>query len=153
MQYLLDTGVLLRVVNREAVLHDQVRDAIRLLKANGHIVVTTFQNISEFWNVCTRPIEARGGLGLTLDETARRLRTVERIATVLPDSVATYARWKELVLLHGVMGTRVHDAKLVAAMTVHGLTHLLTLNPGDFARYPGITVVTPEQVTASTPST
>jgi len=33
---------------------------------------------------------------------------------------------------------------LVAAMHVHGVTHLLTLNVRDFARYPGITVVHPQ---------
>jgi hypothetical protein len=38
----------------------------------------------------------------------------------------------------------VHDARLVAAMHVHGVTHLLTLNVRDFARYPGITVVHPQ---------
>jgi predicted nucleic acid-binding protein len=152
MRYLLDTGILLRIINREAAMHDQIRRAVRLLKAQGHIVVTTFQNVSEFWNVCTRPVEARGGLGLTLDETRRRLRTIERITTILPDSAETYACWKQLVLDHGVRGTQVHDAKLVAMMSVHGITHLLTLNPGDFARYPGVTALTPEQVIAASPS-
>ena len=37
-----------------------------------------------------------------------------------------------------------HDAQLVAAMHIHGVTHLLTLNVRDFARYPGITVVHPQ---------
>ena len=153
MRYLLDTGILLRMVNREAAMHDQIRRAVRHLKANEHVVVTTFQNISEFWNVCTRPVEARGGLGLTLDETRRRLRTIERITAVLPDSVETYARWRGLVLAHAVKGTQVHDAKLVAMMLVHQLTHLLTLNPGDFTRYPGITALTPEQaITAADPT-
>jgi predicted nucleic acid-binding protein len=149
MRYLLDTGVLLRLVHRQAALHQQVRQAVRLLKGQGHIVVTTFQNISEFWNVCTRPVESRGGLGLSLDEAGRRLRTIERIVTVLPDSVDAYTRWKELVFAHGVKGVQVHDAKLVAIMSVYGITHLLSLNVADFVRYPQITALTPEQVLAS----
>jgi predicted nucleic acid-binding protein len=36
--------------------------------------------------------------------------------------------------------------RLVAAMHVHGATHLLTLNVRDFARYPDITVVHPQTV-------
>ena len=32
---------------------------------------------------------------------------------------------------------------LAAAMRVHGVTHLLTLNSSDFARYPGIAAVHP----------
>ncbi len=34
-----------------------------------------------------------------------------------------------------VMGVQVHDARLVAAMQVNQMTHLLTLNPRDSARY------------------
>ena len=33
------------------------------------------------------------------------------------------------------MGVQVHDARLVAAMLVHGIPNLLTLNVTDFARY------------------
>jgi hypothetical protein len=45
-----------------------------------------------------------------------------------------------------VVGKNGHDARLVAAMMVHGLTHLLTFNVQDFRRYPGITAVTPADV-------
>jgi len=75
-------------------------------------------------------------LGLTHDVTRRRLRTVERITALLPDSVETYARWKDLVITNEVKGRQVHDAKLVALMSVYGMTHLLTLNPGDFCPIP-----------------
>ena len=150
MQYLLDTGILLRLMNRQSQMHDEIRQAVRSLKLKGHVVAITLQNVSEFWNVCTRPAEARGGLDLTIDETRRRLRTIERIAVLLPDSVETYGRWKELVVNQGVRGVQVHDAKLAALMAVHGITHLVTLNTGDFARYPHVTALTPQQVTAST---
>ena len=55
MRYLLDTGILVRLVNRQAAAHAQIRQAIRQLKRDGHTTVTSFQNLSEFWNVCTRP--------------------------------------------------------------------------------------------------
>jgi hypothetical protein len=46
----------------------------------------------------------------------------------------------------GVSGVQVHDARLAAVMRVHGLTHILTLNAADFARYPGIIAVHPQDV-------
>jgi len=46
-------------------------------------------------------------------------------------------------------GVQVHDAKLVALMAVHGDSHILTLNPKDFARYPAVSAVTPEELLAS----
>src|SRR5260370_41264672 len=39
-----------------------------------------------------------------------------------------------------------HDARLVAAMEVHGITAILTFDKSGFSRYPGIEVVHPEQV-------
>lgn len=146
MRYLLDTGILLRLVNRQADQHEQIRQAVRTLKIQGHDIVCCFQNRAEFWNVCTRPTTARGGLGLTLDEARRRLRVVERITSLLPDTPEAYDRWKKLIITHGVHGVQVHDAKLVALMECHGVTRLLTLNTRDFTRYPGVTAVSPEDV-------
>jgi predicted nucleic acid-binding protein len=62
---------------------------------------------------------------------------------LLADSEAVYHEWRRLVLAHSVSGVKVHDARLVAAMSVHGVTHLLTLNPEDFKRYTHITTVHP----------
>jgi predicted nucleic acid-binding protein len=38
---------------------------------------------------------------------------------------------------------QVFDDRLVAVMQAHGLTHLLTLDPAHFRRFPGLTVVDP----------
>ncbi len=46
------------------------------------------------------------------------------------------------------MGVNVHDARLVAAMLVHGLTHILTFNTPDFRRFSQITVVHPSEITS-----
>src|SRR3954471_6267808 len=53
-----------------------------------------------------------------------------------------YGVWEQLVTGTPVVGKNGHDARLVAAMTVHGLTHLLTFNAQDFRQFPGITVTT-----------
>lgn len=104
MRHLLDTGIILRLLNRSAGDHESIRAAVRKLKAQGHECVTTLQNVCEFWNVCTRPARVRGGLGLTFDETHRRLRAIERILTLLPDSPDTFLRWKSLIEKHQVPG-------------------------------------------------
>lgn len=151
MRYLLDTGILIRLVVRHADQHERIRAAVRALKRAVHTTVSTPQNRAEFWNVCTRPGTARGGMGLTVGETARRLRAVERVTALLPDDVAAYGRWKDLVTANGVRGVQVHDARLVALMFVHGVTHILTLNAADFYRYAGIVVVTRDEVFQSGP--
>ncbi len=60
---------------------------------------------------------------------------------LLPDSESTYREWRRLIVEYSVSGVQVHDARLVAAMHVHGVSHLLTLNTGDFSRYPGVTAI------------
>ncbi len=44
---------------------------------------------------------------------------------------------------------KVHDARLAAAMKVHGIMHVLTLNTDDFARYSEVTAVHPRTVAYS----
>jgi predicted nucleic acid-binding protein len=97
MIVLLDTGILLRLVERNDPLHGSVRAAVRAIKARGDSLSTSAQNIAEFWNVCTRPATARGGLGLSPAETGRRLRLLERIVRIVPDSSAAYPIWRNLV--------------------------------------------------------
>ena len=81
-----------------------------------------------------------------METTEMRLRLLERHFPVLQDSPAVYEKWKTLVVTHKVVGVNVHDARLVAAMKVHGVAHILTANVRDFGRYPGITVLAPEQI-------
>jgi predicted nucleic acid-binding protein len=51
-----------------------------------------------------------------------------------------------MVVQHGIQGVQVHDARLVAWMQAYGITHIVTLNTADFARYPGITALSPQDV-------
>jgi predicted nucleic acid-binding protein len=152
MLILADSGILLRLLERTDPQHTAVRQAVRALRSRGDQVMTSPQNVAEFWNVCTRPATARGGLGLAVAETDRRLRIIERLFPILPDHGATYSRWRQLVVSHAVQGVQVHDARLVAYMQAHAITHILTLNATDFARYPGITSIAPADLsTAPTP--
>jgi predicted nucleic acid-binding protein len=151
MLILADTGILLRLLDRTDPQHSIIRQALRVIRQRSDRCVMSAQNAAAFWNLCTRPVAARGGLGLTVSETERRLRVLERLFTVLPDSASTYMHWRTLVMSHGVMGTQAHDARLVAFMMGHGLTQLLTLNPADFARYPTVAPTTPAAFVASSP--
>jgi hypothetical protein len=68
MLFLADTSILLRLLEPSDPQHAVVRTAFRLLRGRGHQGVTSPQNASEFWNVCTRPATARGGFGLSVAE-------------------------------------------------------------------------------------
>jgi predicted nucleic acid-binding protein len=122
-----------------------MRSVARLL-AGGEPVCFTPQNISEFWNVATRPV-ANNGLAFPVSLVLAEVEKIERILTLLPDSPATYPEWKRLVIKHSVQGIKVHDTRLVAAMNVHGVGRILTFNADDFRRY-GIEILDPSVICA-----
>jgi len=146
MRYLIDTGILLRLFKRADPDCKAIRSALMRLRTEGHELVISIQNAAEFWNVCTRPADARGGFGLSIEETDRRLRRIERLCLILPEQSNTYTVWKRLVKSHAARGVKVHDARLVAWMITHSVRHVLTLNSSDFARYPEIEALTPSSV-------
>jgi predicted nucleic acid-binding protein len=146
MDTLVDSGVLIRLTLPGDPAYPEVRRAVRLLKSRGEKLIALTQNIAEFWNVCTRPAAVRGGYGLSVKDTARKLGLIENLVEIRPDSLAVFQEWKRLVVLHSVKGVQVHDARLVAGMTVYGIATLLTFNGADFKRYAGITIVRPLDV-------
>jgi len=125
-----------------------VRVAVAVLLAQREILYTTQQNRREFWNVCTRPRGANG-FGMSVPETVSALRLIDGVFARLPDIATSGPQWDALVRRHRVVGRAVHDAQLVALMIVHGVTHILTLNVTDFARYAEVTAVHPQAVAAA----
>lgn len=140
--YLVDSNVLLRWIKPDDSDYPLVVSAIEVALQNGGELCYTSQNVGEFWNTCTRPLE-RNGYGLSPGEADRRAVLFERKLRLLPDSLAVHEEWRRLLVAHNVSGVQVHDARLVAAMRVHAVKRILTFNEKDFARYPGIEAVHP----------
>src|ERR1035437_8238822 len=134
MSILADTNILLRRTQPDHPSHTLAVESVAKLLAAGDPVYYTLQNMSEFWNVATRPT-ANNGLGFSVALALAEMEKIERCVTVLPDSPAVYGEWKPLVVQHSVLGNKVHDAKLVATMNLHGIRRILTFNTEDFTRY------------------
>ncbi len=84
-------------------------------------------------------------VGLASAETESKLEGVLSTFLLLRDERKVYECWRELVADHDVKGKQVHDTRLVAAMLRHDISHPLTFNGADFARYSEITVVEPQR--------
>jgi predicted nucleic acid-binding protein len=145
MSWLVDTNILLRLIEPTHPMHPQAAGALRLLLAQEPLVSTLPQNVAELWNVCTRPLD-KNGLGFSPADTDTAVSKLEAIIKVIPDDPAIYPLWRKLIVTHAVSGVQVHDTRIAAAMQVHGLTHLITFNVRDFKRFPQITAVKPEEL-------
>lgn len=146
MAYLVDSNCLLRLAETRSPQRQIVLSALGKLYSSGETLCVTPQILAEFWNVCTRPASARGGLNLDIASTERKLRLIEKHFTILHDSLATFVTWRRLISVLEVKGVQVHDARIAASMLSHNVTHVLTFNVTDFRRFSGIKVVDPTNV-------
>jgi predicted nucleic acid-binding protein len=144
---LADTNLLVRIAQPAHVQHPIALDALAVLRPTHELCIVP-QVVYEFWVVCTRPV-AQNGLGFDVSSTARELARARSFFVMLDDTAAVLPEWERLVTTHDVKGKNAHDARLVAAMNVHGVGCILTFNTADFARYPGINVFDPQVVAAA----
>ncbi len=146
MSYLFDTNCFVRLTEEQSPHRIIVLAAIRKLRSEGQRLYCTPQVLAEFWNVSTRPASARGGLGLTTEQTERKVSIIEKYFELLPDDLSTFLYWRKLVFELDISGVQVHDAKLVASLIPHKIEHLVTLNIKDFQRFPNISVIDPRDI-------
>jgi predicted nucleic acid-binding protein len=146
VSYAVDTNVLARSVQEDHPMHTVAKESVKALLARGEEVYGLAQNFYEFWVVATRPIE-QNGLGLSTSDAQMHLTEFETTLLPTPDTPSVYAEWRSLVGQRAVMGKNAHDARIVAAMAVHGISHLLTFNGRDFKRFQDIiTVIEPTDI-------
>lgn len=145
MSYLIDTNLLLRLVQKSSPMHtDALRAFVTLRKQSEKLCIIP-QNLIEFWAVATRPLTSNG-LGLTADEAEKATQKLKRIFMLFPDTPVIFTVWENLVTKYQIMGKQAHDTWLVAAMIAHEMTHILTFNTDDFRRFSEITAVDPRTI-------
>jgi len=143
--YLVDSNILLRWVKPDHSDYLLVVSAIDSILRRGDVLCYTSQNVGEVWNTCTRPLD-RNGYGISPQETDRRAKFFEEKLRLLPDGLAVHEEWRKLLVTHTVSGVQVHDARLAAAMQVHGVKRILTFNDRDFVRYTEIEAIHPRSI-------
>lgn len=151
MSTLLDTNLLTRLTNPAQAMHQVAIDSVAALLQQREDLFLVPQNLYEYWTVATRPV-AQNGLGLAPLQAAAETARFRKDFSVLDELPAVLPIWEQLVVQHQVIGKNAHDARLVAAMIVHGIDRLLTFNKADFARYQQITVISPQDVVVAPPT-
>lgn len=143
--YLFDTNIFLRLAENNSSERPIILNCIRKIRQQNKTICYTPQILAEFWNVCTRPVSARGGFGLSVEQTERKVNLLQKYFELLPDTSATFTEWRKLVSDYKITGVQVHDTKLVASMNVHKVEYLVTLNEKDLKRF-SINVISPNDV-------
>jgi predicted nucleic acid-binding protein len=149
MAFLLDTSILVRLANRADAAHAIADAAVVKLMTQNEIICIAPQILIEFRNVATRPLSANG-LGLAVAEAISKAADFQAAFSLLAESADIFPAWKALVNSQGVIGKRVHDARLVAVCQVNKISNVLTFNTNHFVALatgvPGLTIVDPAKV-------
>src|SRR5713101_7161949 len=82
--YLVDSNVLLRWVKPDHSDYPAIVSATDAILRHDGILCYTSQNVAEFWNACTRPVD-RNGYGLSPQESDHRARFFEEQLRLLLD--------------------------------------------------------------------
>ena len=144
MSVFVDTNILLRSIQPSDPSHQVAVRAITTLIEAGEVLMVTPQVLAEFWYAATRPRE-KNGLGLSIEKARQELAQLEAFFTVIGESPEVYQEWKNSLVSYRISGIHAHDARLVAAMKVHGIARILTFDVDDFSRY-DVEVIHPNTV-------
>jgi predicted nucleic acid-binding protein len=145
MSHLADTNIVTRWVTKLDPQHKTAVDAVVQIWSAGQEIYITAQNLLEFRYQATRPIGSNG-LGLDAAQANIELARIQAFFPLAPETPYVFAEWKKINDSRALRGSKVYDARLIAVMRVHGLTHILTFNSNDFKDYPDITVVDPSKM-------
>jgi predicted nucleic acid-binding protein len=137
----LDANVLLAATDGSRGQHETARALIGAGRARGVHAALSGQIVREYLVLATRPTGANG-LGLSPEEAHRNVEQFARRLASCEETEAVSLSLRGLVRMHGLHGTSVHDANVVATMRSHGIDTLLTQNTEDFRRYAEIRLMT-----------
>ena len=142
-----DTNIWLRSSDPDHEMFPAAADAVEHILEADEIYLLP-QIVTEFWRVATSPGSQRGGFGWDVVKADLKVQQMEFDFPMKYDNAEVYAKWRALVRIVGVSGAQVYDARIVAAMLAHNLTHILTFNENDFKRYApyGIIAINPNDI-------
>lgn len=135
-----DTNVLLTATDESRANHEVARRLIAEAGSGGLHLAVNGQVLREYLVVATRPVAANG-LGLDTRDAIGNVKAFLRHVGIFEESAAVANRLRRLGLTHHLRGKRIHDANIVATMSVHGIRSLVTDNVRDFACFADIDVV------------
>jgi predicted nucleic acid-binding protein len=129
----IDTNILIYAKLAHSPFHTKALAAMKPLIDDGVTLWISRQVLREYLAVMTRPS--------TLTETIPVTSLLEDVRyfssrfSVAEENATTTEKLSELLLKIPCGGKQIHDANIVATMLTYGVTHLLTHNGADFARF------------------
>src|ERR1700687_4967059 len=110
MAVLLDTNVLLRLLQPHHPHSPAAERALKILRNRNEALNLTAQNIVECGAAITRPV-GKNGLVFTREQASAEIDALKRLFVLLPES-PLLEEWARLVVKYRVSGKKTHAARL-----------------------------------------
>ena len=138
MRVVIDTNVLIYSTISSCPWHQEAKQKLVELLNSGTELCLTPQIAREYLVVLTRGdiFEKR----FTVEEAVNELGTILPEFALLDETAEIAYYLRNLIQRHQVSGKAIHDANIVAAMLVNGITRLMTYNSDDFRRFQEIAI-------------
>jgi predicted nucleic acid-binding protein len=136
-----DTNVLVYAQLNGSPFQSQAQAVLQQLHGGGSTLWISRQVLREYLAATTRLGALTGSIPI-----ASLVGDVQYFCTqyqIAEDNAAVTAALLQLLTAVPTGGKQVYDANIVATMQTYGITHLLTHNTADFARFAGIVQVIP----------
>ena len=104
MAVLLDTNILLRLLQPHHPHCPLAERALVTLRGRGEVLHLAAQNLVEFWAAITRPVDDNG-LGYTTEQAIAEVDALKRLFILLPE-VPLRQEWERLVVAYRVSGKK-----------------------------------------------
>lgn len=142
---MVDTNVLVSATNTARPDHLVSHRVFSRALAEGIHLCTCGQILREYLVVATRPVSVNG-LGLDLDASLRNLSWFRKRLVFFPETEEVHQALISLAGSRGIRGKHLHDGNIAALMACSSIDHLITNNPEDFAAFPEITILAPDEI-------
>lgn len=136
-----DTNTLIYATNSAVPWHRAATEALARGRGSSVDLVISRQIVREYLSAATRASST--GTGLSLSAIMRNVHNFRADFRVVAETEAVLDVLLDLMQTVPIAGKQVHDANIVATMQVYGISHLLTHNVADFARFSRFITVVP----------
>jgi predicted nucleic acid-binding protein len=141
---LLDTNVLVYAVDSTAQFHASCHRVVEDAMSGRLGAVVVPQVLMEFYAVVTSTRHVQSPLYAA--DAAAQVMDWQRAISIRYPTARCLEEWAVLVGQQQRVGLEVHDLFLAAQMRAHQIDAICTVNTGDVAGIPGISVYHPDQV-------
>ena len=130
----LDTNILLTATDVSRKSHTRAKDIFKTSLEVGFHLCLSGQVVREYLVVATRDRNLNG-LGLVTEDAVCNIESFLKRAVLLEETEAVSGHLVTLIRDHNLVGSRIHDANIVATMMAHSISKLITENPKDFREF------------------